>query len=541
MGSTEAPLFKGLNQLVQTSDNMSASNSEDNRDPDQDTDNPLPNQGHANAAQPGDTAEDYVPWFGDSLEDLGLIPRFLASEFIGGVVYLLAFVTICIPVIFFDRTSHAIFNMSAVDFLIGRCFNAIVASVNWSPLIAVCWFLLSYPQPNKFTKAVIVIGACLFGLLSWGYCALVSSEKHGLPWDITIGQLFETWSTGTVPQSFRGCDTRVEPNQAPLFETDIYYTQFARTWHTLGNFTVDDMFHTAYDMERFSSIQANQTLCAQGFEGNNDLYGLGLRTSLYVQWLSSFLANNFLPGTRQNLQIAYLIFSLAICLATIISSFIQACVFSIEIEIMYWMYWGGYVCVFAAAPCPVRLGSDIKWIKLDWITAILFTTHILMIYHGVWFVFDAYDQVFSRMPCGTYHFFLFPILDPSEGFWTLRDYLTNLLIPFVPALLAIYPVVGLALASEVKYTIQNSTIYQTLFLKPTVSDRDQRQTTVHNAFVKISPVLRAYLFITRLYRRFREFLGFPSHRGGGIRLVTPIDVRDRRFVAYIDYKIFAER
>ena len=294
-------------------------------------------------------------------------------------------------------------------------------------------------------------------------------------------------------------------------------------------------------MERFRSIQRNQTLCDQGFKGNNDLYGLGIRISLYLQWLSSFLENNLLPRTRQELRKPYLIFSTAICLVTIITSFANACVFSIEIEIMYWMYWGGYICVFATAPCQVRLGSEMKWIKLDWNTVIIFTTHALMIYHGAWFVWYAYDQVFSRMPCGTYHFFFFPILDPSQGFWTLRDYLTFLLVPVLPTLLVIFPFIGFLLTSEVKHTIQHSAAYQALFHKLTVSDRDQPQTIDYNLSVKTSLGLRVYLFIANRYRAFREFCGFPSHGRGGIRLVTPMDVRDRRFVAFIDHNIFAER
>ena len=405
----------------------------------------------------------------------------------------------------------------------------------WAPIIGGHQLLLrGYPEPNnsKFRIFVVVVAVCLFGFLSWAYCALVATEEQD-----TVGVILRTWSTGLMPQSFRGCDARIKPKQAPLFETDIYYTQFARVIDSIYNESApgrykDDQSYSIFDMEQFRSIQINQTLCDQGFEGNNDLYGSGIRISLYLQWLSSFLANNFLPGTRQELQKPYLIFSMAICLVTIITSFAKACFFSIEIEIMYWMYWGGYVCVFASAPCQVRLGSEMKWIKLDWTTVILFTTHALMIYHGVWFVWYAYDQVFARMPCGTYHFFFFPILDPSQGFWTLRDYLTHLIFPLLPGLLAIFTYVGLLLASEVKYTIQHSTIYQRFFPKSTVLDRDQTQTSLG---------LRVYLFITRPYRAFREILCLPSHSRGGIRLVTPIDIRDRRCVAFIYHKIFAER
>ena len=34
---------------------------------------------------------------------------------------------------------------------------------------------------------------------------------------------------------------------------------------------------------------------------------------------------------------------------------------------------------------------------------------------GIWFVWYAYDQVFSRMPCGAYQFFLVLMLDQVKG------------------------------------------------------------------------------------------------------------------------------
>ena len=498
---------------------MSASNSEDNPDPRQEPDDPLPSQEDINTVQLGDNAKEYVPWFGDGEEDFGLIPNALLWFFLFSARFIF--------ILFIAGATLPLFRWIPVTPVLDYMRILLITICSWLPLLVV-WGCM--PFRNKLSaRIVIVIAACFFGLFSWAYCTLVSFQMGG---DATTALFSRTWSGGAVPQSFGGCDARVEPKQASLFKTDIYYTQFART----SNYSDPDYdpfhYNDTFDMERFRSLQVNQTLCNQGFKGNNDLYGLGIRTSLYLQWLSALLANNFLPGARQELQKTYLLFSLAICLATIITSFVKACVFSIEVEIMYWMYWGGYVSVFGSAPCQVRLGSEIKWIKLDWTTIVLFTMHVLMIYHGAWFVWYAYDQVFSRMPCGTYHFFLFPILDPSEGFWTLRDYLNHLLLAFIPPLLATFSFVGLLLASEVKYTIQHSATYQTVFPKSTIQDHDQTQTSLW---------LRVYLFITHPYRALRERLHFPSHSREEIRLVTPIDVRDRRCVAFMDHDIFAER
>ena len=61
---------------------MPAPNSTDKCFPSQDTDNPLPNREDANAAQPEQTTEHYVPWsreglFVEGLEAVGLISIFL--------------------------------------------------------------------------------------------------------------------------------------------------------------------------------------------------------------------------------------------------------------------------------------------------------------------------------------------------------------------------------------------------------------------------------------------------------------------------------
>ena len=311
---------------------------------------------------------------------------------------------------------------------------------------------------------------------------------------------------------------------------EIYKTQFARTveeYHDNGT-TVWPHF----DMELFRSIQANQTLCDQGFVGNQDLYGLGIRAGIYLQWVSSFFANNLLPNTHKELQQVYLVFSLAICIATLVSTFTKACIFGIEIEILYWMYWGGFVCVFASSPSPIKLGSKIEWIGLDWITAILFVKHMLMTYHGIWFIWSAYDQVFSRMPCGTYQFFLVPMLDPSEGFWALRDFLTNLITPFTLPLLLVFPFLGVLLASEIKHSIQNGATYQMFFPRSIKSRGKQPQNTEANASAEISADSGVFL---EIYREVRQVFRLPSHGRSGIRLVTPLDIESRRYAALVKH------
>ncbi|KAF2786711.1 hypothetical protein K505DRAFT_259300, partial [Melanomma pulvis-pyrius CBS 109.77] len=94
--------------------------------------------------------------------------------------------------------------------------------------------------------------------------------------------------------------------------------------------------------------------------GNIGFYGLVIRFGVYLQWVSSLLANNFLSKSRQEIQKVYLVFSMAICLATLIANSTKSCIFSIEIEVLYWMYWGSFICVFGSAPCSIRLSMVSK-------------------------------------------------------------------------------------------------------------------------------------------------------------------------------------
>lgn len=510
----------GLEPPIQSSGEILMSNSEDDQDPD----NPLHSHENADAALPGPPVE---PWVGDIFGiRAGIIPCFQIKMSAFSIFFICVGILMWILIFSAVNTRNSEFWEKSSD-CISSLFINLMFGIVLSFILFVIMCVVTESSPNKLNFWILIVtGATVFGLCSWLYIGLLANS--------VISYCDYPWFTETMPQSFRGCDARVEPQQASLFWADIYDTQLARTKHVDSDLEVS---YSAFDMDLSRSIQMNQTLCNQGFAGNADLYGLGNRTGLYLLWISSLLANNLLLKTWQELQKVYLIFSLAFCLATVIASFTKNCTFGIEIEIMYWMYWGGFVCVFASAPCPVQLGSKIKWIKLDWTTVILFTTHTLMTYHGIWFVLYAYDQVFSRMPCGTYQFFLVPMLDPSEGFWALRGYLTLSMLPWVLSLLAVFPFVVLLLASEIKHSIQHSAIYQILFPRSMISDCDQAQITGLNASAKTSLGLRVYLLIKRRYIVFRESFRLPSHSREGIRLVTPIDVRNRRCVACIYHRI----
>lgn len=496
-------------------------------DPKLEPDMPLRTHKETDGAVSIDSPEQYVPWIADGAR-VGILPRihgFMLTLTFGSTMLIgVLGINLCAICFFVGAQSDNGGQLVGppgvmIPFITEYACSLIIGTVNLTLILGTCIIVLKRNQiERRIFWTAITLGPVLLGLSIWLYYVLVLNE---------IGP-FYSWGAGSVPQSFRGCDPRVEPQQSMLFAEATYSTQFARL-------TIVDADGYAtwpdFDMELSRSIQTNQTLCAHGFDGNADLYGLGIRAGIYLQWMTCLLANNLLPEKRKELQKVYLVFSLAVCIATIVSSVAVTCVFSIEVEVLHWMYWGGFLSVFATSPSSTQLGSGVKWVGLDILTAIQFTTHALMTYHGVWFIWYAYDQVFARMPCGTYHFYIAPLLDPSPSFWFVRDFLTTLICPLAFPLLLIFPFTALLLTSEIKKSVRGSAIYHIIFPKT----NEQLEENVSQ--LPVLPSLRSRI-VQRLrwhYRRLKAFYGLirgkfslPVHGRSGIRLITPVDIKDRR-------------
>ena len=544
--NTYAPQIEGVVPPnlahIQTSSQIPARSSRKTRGLDLLPDFPLRDSEGVDATRSQADPERYVPWVGDfygqSWGSWGLIPQIVPfvyilvpSSLIGALLLLIIYYTIE----GFNyqagdslNTTLYTYEENVMAFLVLLC-NLITGTVNLLLIFWICVIVSHRDRVKKNTLwTAIIIGSIFFGLSILAYYALIAY----------VNDFFGTWRTRSWPQSFRGCDARVGPQQSFLFTEVTYKTQFARTkiFHGNGSWPVD-----SFDKDAFQSIQSNSTLCSQGFEGNEDMYGLGIRVGIYLQWITSLVANNLLPESRKELQRVWLVFSLAVCIAIMISSFAVTCVFGIEIEILYWMYWGGFMCVFASSPSSTRLGSEAKWVVLDWVTVIQFITHMLMTYHGIMFVWYAYDQLFSRMPCGTYQFFFVPVLDPSESFSFLRDFLTQLICPLAFLSLLVFPYTSLILASEVKKSIQDSATYQMFFPRTENGDRNQTESDAPTLPIRLSlgsrilkRLRKLYQRVGKVYRRIRTLLSLPPHSRTGIRLVTPLEVKNRRYVIITD-------
>lgn len=95
----------------------------------------------------------------------------------------------------------------------------------------------------------------------------------------------------------------------------------------------------------------------EGFIGNSDFYGLGIRLGIYFQWLASLIANPLLKSERASMAGSYLTFSLALAVAVLLLAFQHACAFTAEIIIVLNIFWGGTLLVMVPF---VQLLADIR-------------------------------------------------------------------------------------------------------------------------------------------------------------------------------------
>ena len=66
-------------------------------------------------------------------------------------------------------------------------------------------------------------------------------------------------------------------------------------------------------------MSTSRPICT-GFEGNSDIYGLGIRTGVYLQWFSSWLCMTVNPESAQELHAANSIFVFAIIIAAVVAA-----------------------------------------------------------------------------------------------------------------------------------------------------------------------------------------------------------------------------
>ena len=235
----------------------------------------------------------------------------------------------------------------------------------------------------------------------------------------------------TIPATvIQACVNRVSSDQAALFDpSNLMSTKDRPTY--------------------------NNTLCDSGFIGNSDVYGVGMRSGLYIQWVSSILANHLLREESTALMNTYLIFHIALWITIAVLTFQKTCTFSVEVVLLYYLVYGGYFSVFTGPNMGVFEPMDSYWLNM-----VLFLHYFTTLTHVVWFVFFGRHS-FPNMPCGTTIFFFGPVEDAS------MDVLAMLMGPGLLAAVVFLTLLTCAscffFAGQVLESIIGSSIYECLF------------------------------------------------------------------------------
>jgi hypothetical protein len=283
---------------------------------------------------------------------------------------------------------------------------------------------------------------------------------------------------------FSQCFARVNDSRAALFQPDIYLLQF--------NFTT----------WLFSNVTADEFLCGEGFEGNPDIYGLGIRVGIYLQWASCLIANHTLPETRIDLAKSYLIFLIAIVVTVFVMSFQTSCNFALEIVLLYYMYFGGNISVFTW-PNLTTANSQTKWLGMTWHGAIISILNIFMYGHSTWFWVWGYNTVFARLPCGTHHFFFGKISDPGafmvlRWLFAMNSITASIWYAFLAAVFAILFI------GEIRRSILESDIYRGLFPRGQYRRVEAPQDRDTSLYSKIFAPISAYH--SKIHTKYADFL-----------------------------------
>ena len=147
-----------------------------------------------------------------------------------------------------------------------------------------------------------------------------------------------------------------------------------------------------------SSISTNVSC---GFDGNSDIYGVGIRVGYYTQALAVYFANMFLVSEAKSLRAVNSLFLLALSIVTVIYAYNAASVHAIEVFILLQT---GLCLGIVSIMEGTRYSS--KYIRVDKGTLIIRT--ILMnfgLIYNLYFWWWGLDSM-EPTPCGTYIFYV---------------------------------------------------------------------------------------------------------------------------------------
>jgi hypothetical protein len=135
-----------------------------------------------------------------------------------------------------------------------------------------------------------------------------------------------------------------------------------------------------------------------GFEGNNDIYGIGIRIGIYAQILAVWFANYFLFAEVQVLRDSVSIFSVAILIVALIYASNSSDVYAVEafvlLQILAWSCMMGMRAKSSYSKATFSRGSFLRRVVCEIVNLVNICLH-------VWFWWAGLD-VMKKTPCGTW-------------------------------------------------------------------------------------------------------------------------------------------
>ena len=161
--------------------------------------------------------------------------------------------------------------------------------------------------------------------------------------------------------------------------------------------------------------QCRERSTADGFKGNPDFYGLGIRLGIYLQWLASLLANAFLPSESRAMAGAYAGFAVALLVAVLLLIFQDGCAYTAEMIILLNILWGGTYLVlmpFLAGERASKKTSDSLRQRTKGLLVVAFPLTMSLIPLTAWFwtrLATVGEGDFAQTPGGTSFLLFFRI------------------------------------------------------------------------------------------------------------------------------------
>lgn len=153
----------------------------------------------------------------------------------------------------------------------------------------------------------------------------------------------------------------------------------------------------------------NTTIPICGFEGDQDVYGLGIRTGIYLQWCATVLVHNFLPEEVSSAEAINTGFQFSVFVALIYRTVTDSEMYGVEAYIMLMLCAGGlsWRRTTYAVRSTLRDLRDLtekgKHLLSDVATPVGiasgFAVDFAILCFGLWYIYKGLDGGMLEDPC----------------------------------------------------------------------------------------------------------------------------------------------